>query len=427
MPRLLVNGLLLPAAVLSVFASGWYVITGETPVDLLDGMSNMAKIEAPMPPRLGAERASSSLIHPPAVANDPDVKMSMEPLAQPKPAAPAPAAPEAAAPPAPMEPAPPAPAPAEAAKPPVAAAAPAQPAGPTVAGAAPPPPMAEPAIPPGGEPLAAPSFAKLPSRADLKPLVVGPIPELLKSTAAGTLPITAGGREPRVAYARPFPADQTQPRVAVVVSMLGMSKDATDAAISKLPPEVSLSFSPYAGGLDALVRRARAAGHEVLLDLPLEPPNFPQNDGGTLSVLARNTPAEAMGRVEQVLGKTNSYVGLTGTLRSPVTASELWVPLLRSFKYRGLLFVGDGLVGVAEDDVPASATVTLVADELPFRDNIDARLAKCLAVAQRDGAAIVMVSPRPVSFERLLAWFDTFPQRGVVLAPVSAVTHPAAH
>jgi hypothetical protein len=119
-----------------------------------------------------------------------------------------------------------------------------------------------------------------------------------------------------------------------------------------------------------------------------------------------------------------SYVGVAAALRSPVTAHEEWAPLLQDLRSRGLLFVGDGLVGVNPSSLPAAASVTLVADETPFRAAIDTRLARLLLAAQRDGSAVAYASARPVTFERLLAWINGFAQKGVVLAPVSAVVLP---
>ncbi|HLN25242.1 MAG TPA: divergent polysaccharide deacetylase family protein [Patescibacteria group bacterium] len=408
--RILVNGVVVPFTLFALAAAGWYIATGETPMELLDSITTAPRVEMPMPPRPGPEKPSASLIRPPPPANDPDIKMSMGPVAEPKPPAP-PAASEIPS--------------SEAPKPDAAAPTSGAPtAGPTVTSPPPPPAMSEPLVPPGGEPLAPPSFALLPPRDDLKALMgTAPLPDLVRSTANGPLPIIAGGKEPRVAYARPFDGDKTQPRIGVVVVGLGLSKEATEAAITKLPPEVSLSFSPYTGNLDNWIKRARASGHEVLIDLPMEPPNFPMRDAGPLSLLSHQSPADAIKALEAILGKTTSYVGVAGALRSPVVASEQWVPLLHALRNRGLLFVGDGLVGVAESDVPASGSVTLIADETPFRAAIDARLGRLLAAAQRDGSAIAYISPRPVSFERLLAWTATFPQKGLVLAPVSAVVH----
>ncbi|WP_420824054.1 divergent polysaccharide deacetylase family protein [Telmatospirillum siberiense] len=238
--------------------------------------------------------------------------------------------------------------------------------------------------------------------------------------------MVSGGREARAVYARPFAVEGNPPKIAIVVTGLGLSKEATEAAISKLPPDVSLSFSPYTNNLDTWVKRARAAGHEVLIDLPLEPPNFPVHDAGPLAILSRHGPVDAVAHLDAILAKTTSYVGVAAGLRSPVTTKEQWAPVLRDLKNRGLLFVGDGLVGVSATDTPASLSVTLVADETPFRVAIDVRLSRLLAAAQRDGSALAYVSARPVTMERLLAWVGTFPQKGVALAPISAVVRTAA-
>lgn len=430
--RVFVFGIVVPFTLAAVAASAWYVITGETPLDVAAGMFAPPRIEMTMPPRPGPEKPAGALIRPPA-PNDTDVKVAMQPgatSAEPQPAAPPPASPATEAPASPP--------PAEAAKPASADKGglpivnlPATPAAtpPKVENAAlrvppPPPALSEPVIPPGGEPLAAPSFSQLPNRDDLKPLPAAPLPELLRNSGYGPLPITAGGKQPWKAYARPLADEVKQPRVAVVVTGLGLSKDATTAAIAKLPPEVSLSFSPYAANLDSWIKKARGSGHEVLLDLPLEPPNFPLHDAGPMAVLAQNSPAEAVDRLEAILGKATGYVGVAAALRSPVAASEQWGPLLRDLKNRGLLFLGDGLVGVADGNIPTAASVTLVADETPFRVAVDSRLTRLQMAAERDGIALAYVSARPVTLERLLAWFAALPQKGIALVPASAIVKP---
>ncbi len=419
----LVYGLVVPFTVAAVAASGWYVVTGETPLDLVAGLGRTPRIEMAMPPRPGPEKPAASLLHPPAATE------AGPPKTMPAGAAPAipPTTPPATGPAAGNGTAAPS-ADREAGKPATAPAGPPPINLPTTEVSPPAPPeMAEPLIPPGGDTLAPPSFAQLPARAakDVHPLPPGPLRELLRQERNGALPVVAGGKASWKAYARPFAADPKLPRIAIVVTGLGLSRDATNAAIAKLPPDISLSFSPYAGGLDGWIRKARASGHEVLLDLPLEPPNFPLRDAGPLAVMAHHTSAEAIEHLDDVLAKGNSYVGVAAGLRSPVTASEQWVPLLHDLKSRGLLFVGDGLVGVAESDVPPAASVTLVADETPFRVAIDARLTRLVIDAKRDGSALAYVSARPVTFERLIAWAATLSEKGVVLAPASAVVRNA--
>ena len=207
----------------------------------------------------------------------------------------------------------------------------------------------------------------------------------------------------------------------MVVVDLGLSREAAEAAISKLPPEVSLSFSPYAGNLEAWMKKARDAGHEVLIDLPLEPPNYPLHDAGPLAVLVKDGPNAAVDRLHQILGKATGYIGVAAALRSPIASGASWLPILKELKSRGLMLVGDGPAGAAGADSPATAAVTLVPDLTPFRASIDVGFARILATAQRDGSAVAYVSPRPVTFERLLAWAATLPQKDAVLVPVSAV------
>ena len=54
------------------------------------------------------------------------------------------------------------------------------------------------------------------------------------------------------------------------VRFLGRKAELTGIlrGIADLPPEISLSFSPYAAELPAWIDAAHAYGHEVLLDLP---------------------------------------------------------------------------------------------------------------------------------------------------------------
>lgn len=354
---------------LTAFAgSGWYLFTGQNPLRLIETDSSDQASPISAPPRIG---------------------MAMPPVTQPQ-------APESAA---------------EPPKPPAAEPTQEEP---------PLPAIRDPLIPPGGA-RPPPSFAQFPARTDLKPLGNAPLPELLRDSPSGPLPIAAKGQEPRTAYARPFASPPGAAKVAVVVVGLGLSREATEAAIMKLPPEISLSFSPYASNLDGWMRRARAHGHEVLLDLPLEPANFPMRDPGPLAILARQSPAEALQQLQSVLGRMTAYVGLSAGLSSPVSTTEQWPALLQAIRSRGLLFVGDGLVGVTGKDLPAAAPVTLVADEVPFRAAIDARLLRLQTIAERQGSAVAYASPRPVTFDCLLTWSAQLPQKGLALAPVSAL------
>jgi polysaccharide deacetylase 2 family uncharacterized protein YibQ len=264
------------------------------------------------------------------------------------------------------------------------------------------------------------TFAKLPPwKGERKALRTEPLKALHLRTDRGTLPIVANGRQAWKAYARPFENPGNKPKVAVLVTGLGLAKEATDAAIAGLPPEISLAFSPYAANLSGLVTRSWGAGHEVLLNLPGETDRFPNADPGPLGILTGISIEENIERLERVLGKAPGAFGVTayGTQGVPTFQSAKHLePLFRVLKDRGMAYVGPG----GRSGVAAADAFT-IADERLFKASIDARLAQAMEAARKNGQALVVVGARAASFDRLLAWSQGLEQAGVVLAPVSAL------
>lgn len=303
-----------------------------------------------------------------------------------------------------------------------------------------PPPKAEPtpapAAPPAAAPVAAmpdqpipgaayqaPTYASLPNRlTDPKPLPPAPQEALVRQSAYGLLPVVPrDGRLPWKTYARPFEAPPGKPRLAVIVSGLGLDKDATEAAITKLPAEVTLAFSPYAGGLDKWVKKARDFGHEVMLMLPAEPVGFPARDPGPWGLLVNNPPEENISRLEQVLARGPGAVGVLAPDGAFVRSGKL-NPVLTALKERGMVFVGDG--AKVDVDLPAAAVTTTLDVDL-FRDAIEARLSGAARAAKDHGTGLVVVSPRPVAFDRLVGWLDRLADQGLVLAPATGIVKQA--
>src|SRR5690606_21323297 len=113
------------------------------------------------------------------------------------------------------------------------------------------------------------------------PDAFGALPDLSEETANGPIPrISGAGETPFAAYKRPLPAGlgNGEPRIALVVSGLGINEQGSLDAIDQLPDAVTLGFAPYGRALATTVQMARSRGHEVMLELPLEPFDYPQND-----------------------------------------------------------------------------------------------------------------------------------------------------
>jgi polysaccharide deacetylase 2 family uncharacterized protein YibQ len=231
-------------------------------------------------------------------------------------------------------------------------------------------------------------------------------------------------------YSRPFDANDRRPRVAVIISELGLSSAATTAAIQQMPADVSLAFSPYADSLDNWIGLARAAGHEVLLNLPMEPINFPANDPGPRALLTSLSAQQNLERLDWVLGRINGYVGVTNHMGSRFTTMpEAVKPVLSAINDRGLMFVDSRAstrsiaAKMASDLGLPRAINDRQIDQEASRPAIDGRLTEIERIARENGSAVAMAQPYPVSLDRLREWLPTLETKGLVLAPITAVAN----
>ena len=257
-----------------------------------------------------------------------------------------------------------------------------------------------------------------------------PDPGLIEQASVGPLPrIGDDGRLPWRVYARPFDNRDTRPRVAIILSGLGLSGAATQAAIQGLPGGVTLAFQPFADNLQQWIRLARAAGHEVLLNLPMEPVDFPASDPGPRALFVAYAPEENIERLEWALSRVSGYVGLLNHMGSKFTTSrEAMLPIMTTLETRGLAFV-DARVSArsvatrlaTEQNVPRAINDRFLDAREVSRATVDARLSELESIAGEVGASVGIGQAFPVTIERIREWAATLNGKGIVLAPVSAV------
>lgn len=261
------------------------------------------------------------------------------------------------------------------------------------------------------------------------PLSPAPIAGLHQPSPNGPLPIVAGGRSAADAYARPF-ADRGGPRVSLMVGGLGLNAAATQRAIDRLPSDVTLSFVPYADNLQGWINKARAAGHEVMLEIPMEPMDYPNNDPGPQTLLSSAAPEENVRRLENLLGRGTGYFGVTNYLGARFAQSDAAAPLFQSLRGRGLAFVSDGgargLGGAATGAGVPTAAADRVIDARPSAQDISASLDALEALARSRGSAIGAGVAYPVTIDEVSRWAAEAQRRGVQLAPVSSATQRRA-
>jgi hypothetical protein len=260
-------------------------------------------------------------------------------------------------------------------------------------------------------------------------------PALVEETPFGPLPVVAAdGRSPMTAYARPFDDTDKRPRIAIVVGGLNVSVSNTKLALARLPGPVTLAFSPVASDAQISVDAAREAGHEVLLEVPMEPLDFPESDPGAHALMVAASGDENIRRLNWSLSRFTGYVGITNFLgarfMSEQSTTEL---LLKETARRGLIFFDNGMsrsslaFTAARHAGGSIATGMLVLDDVQSRENVDKKLAELKAEARRNGSAIGVASAFPVSIARIAVWAESAEMRGFALVPLSALaTRPAA-
>lgn len=268
--------------------------------------------------------------------------------------------------------------------------------------------------------LANPAFTE-PALDPLKPS--GPDLELVDASPFGPLPrIGEDGRRPIQTYARPYDRRDERPKIAIVVTGLGPQADATNATFH-LPGAISLMFSPYTEDLPAYFERARLAGHEVLLELPMEPTDYPASDPGPHTLRASGTVDANIERLNWVLARAPGYFAVAG-LGGAFADSPEAAPVMRALAAKGVGMIeidGNGLANASNDAGLAYLSAPGWIDAKPSAQTIDQALVELEANAVREGSVIGIAEAYPVTLKRLVAWTATLEARGIALVPASAI------
>ncbi len=230
-------------------------------------------------------------------------------------------------------------------------------------------------------------------------------------------------------FAMPYAGATNLPRIAVVVGGLGLHDQLTQQAIEQLPPGITLSFSPYARGVETWLAQARAKGHEVMLDLPMEPESFPNSDPGHFGLFVSSSAEENLERLREVLARGSAYVGVAGVMGSRFTQDpEALRPILAALGDRGLLFLDNRATDASEATrlaremgVPSLYSDRTLDGEFVQANAIDSRLAQVERLARTKGVAVAMANVYPTTFRQLRRWADSLNEKGLALAPVTAV------
>ncbi len=265
--------------------------------------------------------------------------------------------------------------------------------------------------------------------ADGQPLSATPVSRVSEKGRYGMLPkVAADGTRPFDLYARPVSTQAaSQARIAVIVTGLGLSQTGTQDAIRQLPPAITLAFAPYGSSLERWTQKARQDGHELLLQIPMEPFDYPDNDPGPHTLLTSLTPAQNLDRMQWLMSRLTNYVGIVNYTGARFTStSEILTPVMKELSDRGLMYVDDGSSsrsvseGVADTNRVLYARADMAVDLTADDGGLDARLTQLETLAHSKGLAIATAASLPAAVQKIGEWAKTLESRGITLVPISA-------
>ena len=253
---------------------------------------------------------------------------------------------------------------------------------------------------------------------------------LVEPSKFGLLPKRAkDGRSPASVWARHVEGSaNTMPRIAVLFTGLGLNQGLSRRAMKSLPAKVTLAFSPYGRTLGPLVEEAGRQGHEMMLQVPLEPHDYPTSDTGPKTLLVDRSMKENRSHLHWALGRFTGYFGVVNAKGGRYLANKNAAGgLFRELQRRGLYFFRDHAAGspvllkLAEQVGLGYSQATLEIDRNPSKEGVMQALEKLEAVARRSGIAVGVARMHPISIDLVARWAKRLESRGLMLVPVSAV------
>jgi uncharacterized protein len=252
--------------------------------------------------------------------------------------------------------------------------------------------------------------------------------QLVETSRFGPIPrIGADGLRAAQAYAKPVLKRANSPEIAIVITGLGISASGTAEAINKLPGPITLAFGPYGTDLERVVSRARGLGHELLLQVPMEPFDYPENDPGPQTLVTSLSPDQNIERLQWAMSRFQGYVGILNQMGGRFTASEAsFSPIIREISRRGLIYVDDGssprslASQIAGGNGLAFAKANLALDSVASAQEINRALLRLEGMARENGIAVAVAAALPITIERIAIWAKTAENRGFTLVPISA-------
>jgi len=256
---------------------------------------------------------------------------------------------------------------------------------------------------------------------------------LYEKTPFGNVPIVRenDGLTPFKAYSAPFAADMNaKARISFLISDFGLSEKITRPLISDFPSAISFMVSPYLKDAQKWMNEARIYSHEVWLSVPVQGKTYPTVDTGPNTILHKMDESESNARLLRSLGTATGYSGVViDNLDAFGQHKNNAQKILSSIAMRGLGILqtdpNDALTLHFIGDIKAPTGMVTLNLDTPLSDkDVQNKLIEIGSAAVQKKKLIVLVRPYPATIKALQKWFPEAENRGIQLAPVSAILTP---
>lgn len=216
-----------------------------------------------------------------------------------------------------------------------------------------------------------------------------------------------------------------KPVVVIIIKGLGLSSSSTREAL-QLPTEITMGYSPYSPSLDMWVKKTKASGHEIILNIPMETSNFKTNNPGPYSLLTQSSDEDNATRLKMLLNLTKGYNAVYSENTEVFTHSINSIrPTLELLSNEGKYFVyGGGYSNYSMIQIANSINYPILVNDLVLDDDISAaainqKFRELEKIAKDKGYVVVMAHPYPMTIRLIQAWLPTTEEKGIVVKPIS--------
>ena len=264
-----------------------------------------------------------------------------------------------------------------------------------------------------------------------RPLTPAPQMKVTEVSSYGQLPrIGKGGEKPYKVYERTTSLNvihSDSPKIAILLGGMGLNEKLTQKAIKDLPADITFAFAPYGNNLQEQVDRARKEGHEVFLQVPLEPIGYPATNPGPKTLAGDSSEAENIDALRWHMSRFTGYAGVVNYMGSRFLSMPNAIkPVLREVKSRGLHFLEDGSMALSATETAAKGLnmpirrAQVVIDADPNPQAIVAQLTLLEEQATGTGFAVGTGTGLDVTINTVREWARAAAERGIILVPITA-------